>query len=55
MDTLIQEVELLAKEKEAEHNGEAIPSVPSHEWESLEPQSDHPPTRGREIPVLPVR
>jgi (E)-4-hydroxy-3-methylbut-2-enyl-diphosphate synthase len=55
MDTLIQEVELLAKEKEAESNGEATASVPSNGWESLEPQSDHPSTLGKEIPVLPHR
>jgi (E)-4-hydroxy-3-methylbut-2-enyl-diphosphate synthase len=55
MDTLIQEVELLAKEKEAEHNGEAITATSSNEWESLEPQSDHSSTLGREIPVLPRR
>jgi (E)-4-hydroxy-3-methylbut-2-enyl-diphosphate synthase len=55
MDTLIQEVELLAKEKETENNCEATASVPSNGWESLEPQSNHPSTLGREIPVLPRR
>jgi (E)-4-hydroxy-3-methylbut-2-enyl-diphosphate synthase len=50
MDTLIHEVELLAKEKEAEGNGETV--VESQEgWEPL-PQSDHPSTLGKEIPVL---
>ena len=39
MDTLIYEVELMAKEKDAEENGEAI--APSNEgWESMLPQSD---------------
>ncbi len=55
MDTLIQEVELLAKEKEADGQGEAIAATPSNGWESLESQSDRPSTRGREIPVLPHR
>src|SRR5712692_4808653 len=54
MDTLIQEVELMAKEKETEGNGEA--AVPSNEgWESIVPQSDQPATLGKEIPVLPNR
>jgi len=55
MDTLIVEVEQLAKEKEAESNGEASASVSSNGWESMEPQSDHPSTLGKEIPVLPLR
>ena len=51
MDTLIHEVELLAKEKEAESNGEA--SAPSNDgWEPLNPQSDQPSTLGKEIPLL---
>ena len=50
-DTLIHEVELLAKEKEAEANGE-VAAKPSHEgWESL-PGPEQAPTRGKEIPVL---
>jgi (E)-4-hydroxy-3-methylbut-2-enyl-diphosphate synthase len=55
MDTLIQEVELLAKEKEAEGNGHAPESVATEGWESLMPASDHPSTLGKEIPVLPHR
>jgi (E)-4-hydroxy-3-methylbut-2-enyl-diphosphate synthase len=55
MDTLIQEVELLAKEKEAESNGGVIAPVPSNGWESAASQTDHPSTLGREIPVLPHR
>jgi (E)-4-hydroxy-3-methylbut-2-enyl-diphosphate synthase len=52
MDTLIQEVELMAKEKDAEANGEAV--VHSNGgWESITPQSDRPATLGKEIPVLP--
>jgi len=51
MDTLIQEVELMAKEKDAEENGEA--AVHSNGgWESIIPQSDQPTTLGKEIPVL---
>jgi (E)-4-hydroxy-3-methylbut-2-enyl-diphosphate synthase len=51
---LIYEVELMAKEKDAEGNGEAI--APSSEvWESMTPQSDEPSTLGKEIPVLPNR
>jgi (E)-4-hydroxy-3-methylbut-2-enyl-diphosphate synthase len=54
MDTLIQEVELMAKEKDAEENGEA--AVHSNEgWEPTVPQSDQPATLGKEIPVLPNR
>ncbi|THI86459.1 MAG: flavodoxin-dependent (E)-4-hydroxy-3-methylbut-2-enyl-diphosphate synthase [Nitrospira sp. CG24A] len=54
MDTLIQEVELMAKEKEAEGNGTVV--VPSNEgWESMSSQSDEPTTLGKEIPVLPNR
>src|SRR3989441_12057229 len=46
MDTLIQEGELMAKEKETEGNGEA--AIPSNEgWESIVPQSAQPATLGR--------
>jgi len=52
MDTLIQEVELMAKEKDAEGNGTA--AVHSNgDWESIIPQSDQPATLRKEIPVLP--
>ncbi len=51
MDTLIHEVEILAKEKQAEGNGEA--AAHSEEgWEPIVPQSDQPSTLGKEIPVL---
>jgi (E)-4-hydroxy-3-methylbut-2-enyl-diphosphate synthase len=51
MDTLILEVEQMAKEKEAEGNG--VAAVPSNEgWESMVPQSDQPATLRKEIPVL---
>src|SRR5207253_1593291 len=54
MDTLIQEVELMAKEKDAEENGEA--AVHSNEgWTQIGPPSDQPATLGKEIPVLPNR
>lgn len=53
MDTLIQEVELMAKEKDAEENGKTIAHAANDSWESLVPQSEVPSTRGREIPVLP--
>ncbi|TKS61485.1 MAG: 4-hydroxy-3-methylbut-2-en-1-yl diphosphate synthase [Nitrospira sp.] len=52
MDTLIQEVEQLAKEKEAEGSGEAVAHATKDGWEQLVPQSDEPSTRGKEIPVL---
>ena len=55
MDTLIVEVEQLAKEKEAEGNGEVIASSDTNGWESLAPQADRPSTLGREIPVVPHR
>ena len=55
MDTLIVEVEQLAKEKEAEGNGEVVASADTNGWESLAPQSDRPSTLGKEIPVLPHR
>ncbi len=51
MDTLILEVEQLAKEKEAEGTGEAVDSS-DEGWEPLVPQSDQPSTLGKEIPVL---
>jgi (E)-4-hydroxy-3-methylbut-2-enyl-diphosphate synthase len=49
MDTLIHEVELLAKEKDAESSGEPV-SPSSEGWEALPGQSDR--TAGKEIPVL---
>src|SRR5918995_5113835 len=49
MDTLIHEVELLAKEKDAESAGEPV-SPPSEGWEALPGQSDR--TAGKEIPLL---
>lgn len=55
MDTLIVEVEQLAKEKEAEGNGELAASVASNGWEPLLAQGDQPSTLGKEIPVLPNR
>ena len=54
MDTLIHEVELLAKEKEAEANGEASPVPSNGGWEAL-PMSDHQPSRGKEIPIVSNR
>jgi (E)-4-hydroxy-3-methylbut-2-enyl-diphosphate synthase len=55
MDTLIQEVEQLAKEKEAEGNDAPTASSTENGWEPLIPQSDHLSTLGKEIPVLPRR
>jgi (E)-4-hydroxy-3-methylbut-2-enyl-diphosphate synthase len=55
MDTLILEVEQLAKEKEAEGSGESAASVAANGWEPLIPQGDQPSTLGKEIPVLPHR
>jgi (E)-4-hydroxy-3-methylbut-2-enyl-diphosphate synthase len=55
MDTLIQEVELLAKEKEAEGDGAAALQTDSDGWEQVSPQSDRPLTLGKEIPLLPHR
>jgi len=55
MDTLIVEVEQLAKEKEAEGNGESVVSSDTNGWESLALQSDRPSTIGKEIPVLSHR
>src|SRR5918995_491686 len=49
MDTLIHEVELLAKEKDAESSGEPV-SPSSEGWEALPGQSDRLP--GKEIPLL---
>jgi (E)-4-hydroxy-3-methylbut-2-enyl-diphosphate synthase len=54
MDTLIHEVELLAKEKEAEANGEA-PAHSNDGWEAMNPQSDQPSTLGKDIPILSNR
>ena len=54
METLIQEVETLAKEKEAE--GTAPSTDRKHDgWESLTAESEPPSTLGRKIPVLPNR
>lgn len=55
MDTLIVEVEQLAKEKEAEGRGEPAVSVAASGWEPLIPQGDQSSTLGKEIPVLPHR
>lgn len=55
MDTLIVEVEQLAKEKEAEGSGEPAVSVAGSGWEPLIPQGNQPSTLGKEIPVLPHR
>lgn len=55
MDTLIVEVEQLAKEKEAEGNAGSAASGAASAWEPLIPQGDQPSTLGREIPVLPHR
>ncbi|MEK6762607.1 MAG: flavodoxin-dependent (E)-4-hydroxy-3-methylbut-2-enyl-diphosphate synthase [Nitrospirota bacterium] len=51
MDTLISEVEQMAKEKDAEGNGESVASS-NEGWESLDPEADRPSTLGKEIPVL---
>ena len=55
MDTLIMEVEQLAKEKEAEGNAASAASGAASTWEPLIPQGDQPSTLGRQIPVLPHR
>ena len=55
MDTLIVEVEQLAKEKEAEGNGETVAPAATEGWELLSPESERPSTLGKEIPVLPSR
>ena len=53
METLIQEVELLAKEKEAEGTTESeTASRVDNGWEPLLPASDQPSTLGKEISVL---
>ena len=51
MDTLIHEVELLAKEKEAEANGETSSDPSNQGWETL-PGADQIPSRGKQIHVL---
>jgi (E)-4-hydroxy-3-methylbut-2-enyl-diphosphate synthase len=55
METLIQEVEQLAKEKEAEGTGPSAAEESQDGWESLNPESGPPSTLGRQIPVLPNR
>ncbi|MGQ0665616.1 MAG: flavodoxin-dependent (E)-4-hydroxy-3-methylbut-2-enyl-diphosphate synthase [Nitrospiraceae bacterium] len=55
METLIQEVELLAKEKEAEGSGEPVADGSADGWQPLAPQSDQSSTLGKQIPVLPNR
>src|SRR5437773_762316 len=54
METLIREVELLAKEKAAEEAGEEA-GHSNEGWTQIVPQSDQPATLGKEIPVLPNR
>jgi (E)-4-hydroxy-3-methylbut-2-enyl-diphosphate synthase len=54
MDTLIHEVEILAKEKEAEENWES-PTHGTGAWEQVTPPSNRPSTLGKEIPVLASR
>ncbi|ULA63908.1 MAG: 1-hydroxy-2-methyl-2-(E)-butenyl 4-diphosphate synthase [Nitrospira sp.] len=53
MDTLIEEVEILAKEKEAEASGETVASSSDEGWESMGPDPSQSTTLGKEIPVLP--
>ena len=59
METLIQEVELLAKEKEAEEASEAAPPTVTgggnggHAQSSAERSTDSPSSSSREIPILP--
>ncbi len=58
METLIQEVELLAKEKEAEDDAGEAPhaadeSAHNINWHLPSQSSSGPSTLGREIPVLP--
>ncbi|MFO0774464.1 MAG: flavodoxin-dependent (E)-4-hydroxy-3-methylbut-2-enyl-diphosphate synthase [Nitrospiraceae bacterium] len=61
MDTLISEVEVMAKEKEAEgdagHTGHgASHAAQDHSsWQSIGQAADEPSTLRREIPVLPAR
>ncbi len=52
MDTLLQEVEILAKEKEAEESSESGTAPAPGVWQPLIPPTDRPPTIGKEIPVL---
>ena len=54
MGTLIQEEELLAKEKEAENSGKT-PASSNEGWEPMTAQSNQPSTLGKAIPVLPNR
>ena len=59
MDTLIQEVELLAKEKEAEatgapHNGSSSEQAEAG-WELMGHTPDEQSTIVRDIPVLPSK
>jgi (E)-4-hydroxy-3-methylbut-2-enyl-diphosphate synthase len=57
MDRLIEEVELLAKEKEAEEAGQAPAAAngghQAPHWEPLDHSPESPSTLGREVPVLP--
>lgn len=55
MDTLIEEVEIMAKEKEAEGNGQVVAPSAQEGWESLGPDPSQSTTLGKEIPVLPNR
>jgi (E)-4-hydroxy-3-methylbut-2-enyl-diphosphate synthase len=59
METLIQEVELLAKEKEAESSSEEPRSATNGEtqagWEPIGQTPDQSSTLVRDIPVLPTK
>ncbi len=55
METLIEEVELLAKEREAKHGSDGGASTDGAQWEPSHPAADPPSTLTREIPVLPSR
>ncbi|MGH7227955.1 MAG: flavodoxin-dependent (E)-4-hydroxy-3-methylbut-2-enyl-diphosphate synthase [Nitrospiraceae bacterium] len=62
MDTLIEEVELLAKEKEAEGSDNTQHATApldgtsgNSEWTQIDQASAQPSTLGREIPILPNR
>lgn len=55
METLIEEVEILAKEKEAEAATGVSPVKAHSQWEPMGPDADQPSTLGRQIPVLPNR
>ncbi len=55
METLIQEVEILAKEKEAEGGVGPDPAKQHPGWEPITSGTDQPSTLGRQIPVLPNR